>query len=128
MKPGANIALGAAARFYTPLMLLFALSLTAARAPGAGIGFVSGLAAGLALFVHVLVFGAAASRRAFPPTMARFVLVLALIASAAGAGAPNMMFAPQVLEGGLFAATFAGVALVIAVLVGRAPTLRDEEY
>lgn len=128
MKPGANIALGAAARFYTPLILLFALSLMAARAPGTGIGFVAGLAAGLALFVHVLVFGAGAARKAFPPTIARVVLVLGLIATAAGAGAPNMAFAPQVLEGGLLAATFAGVALLLAVLVGRAPTLRDEEY
>lgn len=128
MKPGANIALGPAARLYVPLILLFALSLLAARAPGAGIGFVAGLAAGLGLVVHALVFGAGAARRALPPTLMRLALVLGLMAAAAGAGAPNLRFAAQVLEGGLFAATFAGSALVLAVVVGRAPTLRDEEY
>ncbi|WP_395645351.1 MnhB domain-containing protein [Terricaulis sp.] len=128
MKPGANISLGPAARFYAPLIFLFALSLLVARAPGGGIGFVAGLAAGLTVVVHMLVFGAAAARRALPPTLARIVLVAGFLAAVAGAGAPNMRFAPQVLEAGLFLTTFAGFALALSVLVGRVPALRDEEY
>lgn len=128
MKPGAHISLGAAARFYTPLIALFALSLLATRAPGAGVGFVAGLTTALALVVHVLVFGAGAARRAFPPTLARVVLVLGLVAAAIGAGLPGLRFAPQALEAGLFATTIAAAALVLAVLVGRVPALRDEEY
>lgn len=128
MKPGAHISLGAAARFYTPLIALFAFSLLATRAPGAGVGFVAGLTAALALVVHVLVFGAGAARQAFPPTLARVVLVLGLVAAAVGAGLPGLRFAPQALEAGLFATTIAAAALVLAVLVGRVPALRDEEY
>lgn len=128
MRPGALTTLGAAARFYAPLIALFALSLLATRAPGAGVGFVAGLVLVLALVVHVLVFGAAASRRAFPPTLARVVLVLGLVASAAAAGLPGLAFAPQVLEAGLFAVTVAGASLALGVLAGRVPALRDEDY
>ena len=48
-------------------------------------------------------------------------------ASLAGAGLPGLLYAAQVTEAGLFLTTFGGAALVIAVLFGRAPTLRDEE-
>ena len=58
MKAGAHVVLGAAARFYVPLIALFALALLADRAPGGGIGFVAGLAFGLVPVLHALVFGA----------------------------------------------------------------------
>jgi multisubunit Na+/H+ antiporter MnhB subunit len=126
MKPGANFFVVTVARFYTPLIVLFALSLLAVRAPAGGVGFVAGLAGALALVVHALVFGADAARKAVPPALARALLAVGLIAAAAGAGAPRWPFAPQVLEAGLFAVTVAAVSLVLAVLIGRAPTLRDE--
>lgn len=126
MKQGASITALSAARFYTPLIVLFAFSLLAAQAPGEGVGFSAGMAGALALLTHVLVFGAGAARRAFPPALARLVLSLGLIAVSAGVGAPRFLYAPQLLEGGLFAVTIAAAFLIIAVIVGRVPTLRDE--
>jgi multisubunit Na+/H+ antiporter MnhB subunit len=128
MKPGAHIALAAAARFYTPLIALFALTLLIAGNVGAGIGLVAGFAFVLALLMHVLVFGDAAARASAPPFLTRFVLALGLAAAVAGASLPRFLFAPQMLEGGLFAATAAGGVLILTVLVGRAPTMRDEEW
>lgn len=127
MKLGAQIALRAASRFYVPLLVLFALTLLIARAPGEGVGFVAGLALTLALLVHVLVFGAVAGRAALPPPLARLALAGGVLAAIAGAAAPRLVFAPQLAEGGAFVATVAGGALILAVLVGRAPTMRDEE-
>lgn len=127
MKPGAHISARAAARFYTPLIVLFALSVLVARAPGGGVGFTAGLAVALALTAHALVLGANAARTAVPPALARTLLAFGLIAVAAGAGAPRLLAAPQILEGGLFLVTVAGAALVLSVLLGRAPTLREDE-
>lgn len=126
MKRGANIAALSASRFYAPLIALFALSLLAVRAPGVGVGFVAGLALALMLTVHVLAAGAGAARRAVPPAMARALLCLGLIAVAASAGAPRLAMAPQLLEAGLFAVTVSGASLFLTVLIGRAPTLRED--
>lgn len=126
MKPGAHVVLGAAARTYGPLIALFALTLLVARAPGAGVGFIAGLAFGLAFVMHALVFGAAASRAAMPALALRALLAGGLIASLVGAGT-TPPFAPQLIEGGLFATTAAAAALIVLVLFGRAPTLRDAE-
>jgi hypothetical protein len=125
MKEGAHIALAAAARFYTPLMALFALALLALRPAGGGVGFVAGLAFVLVLLTHVLVFGAVAARAAAPPIATRLLMALGLAALVAGATLP-VLFAPQLVEGGLFVVMAAGGALMIAVIVGRAPTMRDE--
>lgn len=125
MKEGAHIALAAAARFYTPLMALFALALLALRPAGGGVGFVAGLAFILVLLTHVLVFGAVAARAAAPPIATRLLMALGLAALVAGATSP-VLFAPQLVEGGLFVIMAAGGALMIAVIVGRAPTMRDE--
>jgi multicomponent Na+:H+ antiporter subunit B len=127
VKPGAHIVLLAAARFYGPLIVLLALALLVIADPGSGVGFSAGLVFAAALVLHLLVFGAAAARAAFPPFPARLVLALGVLGAVIGAGAPRLIGAPQVLEGGVFAATAAAVSLVLAVLVGRAPTLRDEE-
>jgi hypothetical protein len=128
MKPGAHIALAAAARFYAPLIALFALTLLIDSDAGGGVGLVAGFAFVLALLAHVLVFGAAAARAAAPPFVARSMLALGLATAVAGGGLPRLAFAPQLLEGGLFLVTAAGGALILAVLVGRAPTMRDEEW
>jgi hypothetical protein len=127
MKPGAHIAARAAVRFYTPLIILLALAILFSRAPGVGVGFMAGLTLALALTAHALVSGANAARRAFPPAIARTLLALGVIATAAGAGVPRLIIAPQLLEGGLFLVTAAASALVLAVLLGRAPTLREDE-
>ncbi|MEZ6024243.1 MAG: MnhB domain-containing protein [Hyphomonadaceae bacterium] len=91
MKPGAQIVLAAAARFYTPLIVLLGLSLLAARAPGGGVGFIAGLAFVAALILHALVFGAAASRAAFPPWIARIALSLGLALALVGRRHPARM-------------------------------------
>ena len=93
MRPGAGIILVSAARLYTPLMALFALTLLAGYAPGKGVGFTAGLAFALIFVLHALVFGADALRSAFPPTSLRLVLAAGVIATMVGAGAPGLRFA-----------------------------------
>lgn len=128
MKPGAQIILVSAARLYTPLILLFALTLFAARAPGGGVGFMAGLAFALAFVLHGLVFGAAGLRAALPPPAMRLLLAAGVIVALAGAGAPALRFSAQAVEAGLAVTTAAAAGLVIAVLFGRAPTLRDADW
>jgi len=45
--------------------------------------------------------------------------------SLAGAGAEGLPFAAQASELGVFLATVSGAHLVLTVLIGRAPTLRE---
>jgi multisubunit Na+/H+ antiporter MnhB subunit len=127
VKAGAHIVLAAATRFYAPTIVLAALLLLVLRLPGEGVGFVSGMVLGVALAVHVLVFGATAARAAFPPLLARLLLVSGLVLAVASAAAPRLAIGPQLGEAGVFMTTVSGIALVLAVLVGRAPTLRDED-
>jgi hypothetical protein len=126
MKEGAHTVLAAAARFYTPLIALFALTLLAARPAGGGVGFVAGLAFLLALIVHALVFGAGAARAAAPPLLMRGIVALGFLATTFGSAASHAPFARELVEAGLFGLTAAGGALVIAVVFGRAPTMRDQ--
>jgi multisubunit Na+/H+ antiporter MnhB subunit len=127
LKPGAHIVLLAAARFYAPLIVLIAFALLVVREPGAGVGFVAGLVFASALALHLLVFGAAAARVAFPPFAARLMVGLGLAVAVTGAAGPRLPFAAQLIEAGLFLTTAAGASLIMAVFVGRAPTLRDED-
>lgn len=127
MKDGAHPALAAAARFYPSLIVLFALALLATRAAGAGVGFVAGLALLLALIVHALVFGAAAARAAAPPLALRLLAAMGLAATVVGWSAPGTTGGPQLLEAGLFVLTAAGGGLALTVLIGRAPTMRDQD-
>ena len=126
MKEGAHTVLAAAARFYTPLIVLFALTLLVVRPAGVGVGLLAGLACVLALIVHALVFGASATRSAAPAFLMRGLIALGLGAAAFGATVPRALFARELVEAGLFVVTAAGGALVIAVLFGRAPTMRDQ--
>lgn len=120
--------ISATARLYAPLIVLFALSLLAVAPSGSGIGFVAGLAAGLALMLHALVFGAAASARAFPPWLSRVFVALGLATASVSVGVPGLAFAPRIVEAGAFLLTQGACALVIVALFGRAPTLRDGEW
>ena len=124
---GSHVIVAAAARFFTPLMALFAAVLLVSSAPGDGIGFVAGLAFGLVPLLHALTFGAAAARAAFPMPLARLVLALGVAAVCVGAGLPGFVFARETIEAGAFAATVACGAMILHVLFGRAPTLRDAE-
>ncbi|HYD73750.1 MAG TPA: hypothetical protein VEF55_11475 [Candidatus Binatia bacterium] len=126
MKEGAHTVLATAARFYTPMIVLFALTLLIVRPAGAGIGLLAGFAFVLALIVHALVFGAGAARAATPPALMRVLLALGLAVAAVGSAIPRTPFARELVEAGLFVVTAAGGALVIAVLFGRAPTMRDQ--
>jgi hypothetical protein len=119
------ISLLAGVRLYAPLIVLAAATLLVLRAPGGGVGFMAGLVAALALAAHVLVFGAAEARRAFPPIAARAFLGLGALAVLAGAAARQFAYVPQLGEAGLFCITVAALHLVFTVLIGRAPTLRD---
>jgi hypothetical protein len=127
VKPGGHIVLAAATRFYAPIIVLAALLLLVLRLPGEGVGFVSGMIQGIALAVHVLVFGGAAARAAFPPYLARLLLAGGVVLVVVSAAAPRLEIAPQLGEAGVFVVTASGIALILAVLVGRAPTLRDED-
>lgn len=128
MNRSAHVMATAVARLYTPLAFVFAFTLIAMRAPGAGVGFVAGLAFAIALLLHALVFGASAAKAAFPPLAARLALALGLAAALTGAGAPRLPFAPQLIEAGLFAIVVAAASLIISALFGRLPTLRDAEW
>jgi multisubunit Na+/H+ antiporter MnhB subunit len=118
--------LAAAARLYTPLIVLFALTLLIVRPAGGGVGLPGGFAFVLALIVHALVFGASAARAAAPAFLMRLLVALGLAAATFGAMVPRVLFARELIEAGLFAVTAAGGALVITALFGRAPTMRDQ--
>jgi|CXWL01.1.fsa_nt_gi hypothetical protein len=128
MKPGAHIVLRGAVRFYMPIVVLLALSVLATRPSGGGVGLIAGLGAALALALHVLMFGAGGARAAFPPWLARALMAAGLLATLASAGLGGAGVGPQLGEAGLFAVTAAGAAFALKVLVGRAPTLRDEDW
>lgn len=127
MRPNAHVIVAASARTTIPLSALFAFALLASGAPGDGVGFRAGLAFALVIAIHLLVFGARASREALPLAWARIILVLGVLAVAGAEAARSYTFAPQVAEGGLFLVAAAAAVLVLGVVVGRAPTLRDVE-
>jgi hypothetical protein len=127
MRIGTHVIVAAAARFFTPLMALFAAVLLLSGAPGDGVGVVAGVAFGLVLLLHALTFGAGAARAAFPAPLARLILALGVGGVCAGAGLPGFVFARETIEAGAFAASVASGALIVHVLFGRVPTLRDAE-
>ena len=119
-----------AAKTFTPLLVLFAIYLLITRGPGEGVGFAAGgaFAAGFALFT--LSFGLEAARVAFPGWAIRVALgVGAVVCGLGGLGVGGPIVEPaRVGEAGLFLVSVGGLCGVIYVLVGRAPTLRDENW
>ncbi|HWA00130.1 MAG TPA: MnhB domain-containing protein [Caulobacterales bacterium] len=128
MKAGAYVVLRVAARLYLPLTLVFAFSLFAARPAGAGVGLLAGLAFAIALILHVVLFGAAATRAALPEPVLRVTLALGVGAALAGAGLPGAPYAAQIVEGGLFLISVATCAAFVIALAGRAASLREEAW
>ena len=98
------------------------------RVAGGGVGFVAGVAFGLLLMLHALTFGAVAARSAFPTILARLSLAIGIGGICAGAGLPGWAYAAQLIEAAAFLCTVAAAALVLQVVFGRAPTLRDGEW
>ena len=127
MRQAPHVTLSAAARFYTPLIVLFASTLLVVNTPGAGIGVVAGFAFALALVLHVLVFGSDAARIAAPPGAMRVLAALGLVVAFIGAAAPGLPLASQLSDAGSFLVTTTASALILTVIVGRAPTMRDEQ-
>lgn len=128
MKAGSDAIVVAAARFFAPLMALFALALLTGRVAGGGVGFVAGMGFGLLLMLHALTFGAVAARSALPTILARLALAIGIGGICAGAGLPRWAYAAQLIEAGGFLCTIAAAAFVLQVVFGRAPTLRDGEW
>lgn len=119
--------LGASARWFIPLGTLVALVLLAGGAPGDGVGVRAGLTFALVMAAHALVFGVAAAKSALPAWAARTALALGVTAVSFAAANPDYAYSGQIMEAGLFAAVAAAAALVLTILIGRAPTLRDTE-
>ncbi|MFT3726293.1 MAG: MnhB domain-containing protein [Terricaulis sp.] len=128
MRPAPHLVLGSALRFYAPLLALLTFSILSTHPANSGVGFIAGVAFGLVLILHVLVFGADAFRAAFPATLARLFAAAGAVLAFVAAALPRMPGAAQAMEGALCIATIGAVALMLTVLAGRAPTLRDEEW
>lgn len=128
MRLNAQSIVAGAIKLHAPLILLFAATLLSARAPGTGVGLLAGLGCALALTLYGLVLGASAFRVAFPGAAMRVLLGIGLALSLFRAGAPRALFAAQSGEAGLALCVAAASALIIAVLFGRAPTMRDGEW
>lgn len=124
MRIGAQAVATASARFYAPLIMLFAATMLLHEPPGMGVGFVAGLAFSLALVLHMLVLGAEAARNAFPPWLARAALAIGLVISVIAVGVPGLAWAPRLVEAGAFTTTAAASALIVTALTGRAPAMR----
>lgn len=123
----AHVVLAASARWFIPISTLVALVLLAGGAPGDGVGMRAGLTFTLAIAGHALVFGVAAAKAALPAWAARWALALGMALVSFAAASPNFQFSGQVMEAGLFAIVAAAAALILTVLIGRAPTLRETE-
>jgi hypothetical protein len=128
MKPVAHIGLQAGARAYTPLIALLAALLAATYPAGSGVGLFAGLAFAALHALHMIVYGARASRRALPPMISRAAFAVGLLVCLAATGAAAWPYAARVGEVGLFLVAASGFALVMNVVVGRAPSLRDEDW
>lgn len=124
MKSGLQALATISARFMIPVTALFAFMLLARGVSGGGVGALAGLSFALLIAVHALIFGARASQAALPPAAAKLLLALGVVGVFASDWAPH---AAQVAEAGLFLICANGAALVLNVLIGRAPTLRGVE-
>ncbi len=124
MKGGVDAIVLASARFMIPAIALFALALLVRGAAGGGVGALAGLAFALLIAVHALVYGARAARTALPPAAARLLFAAGIVCVFT---ADLTARSAQVAEAGLFLICATGAALVLSVLIARAPTLRDGE-
>ena len=80
------------------------------------------------VLAYGLVFGAEGLRAAFPAMAMRLLLAAGILVTLAGAGAPALRFSAQAVEAGLAVTTASAASLVVTVLFGRPPTLRDADW
>lgn len=128
MRSHAHVLVRAAIDAALPALLLLALALLATRPAGEGAGLAAALLFALAFTAFALAGGAARARRGVPPLMARVLLCLGTLACIGAASAPGLPGGERVFEAGLFAACASAFVLFFTALIGRAPTLRDEEW
>lgn len=128
MRPAGQILVAAAARLYAPVLAVFALVVLIGKPAGAGFGFVAGLLFALGPLLHALAFGAEAARRAFPPYLARVLMVVGLLVALASLTSASGAFGDMLGEAGVFLATASAALIVSTVLIGRAPTLLDADW
>jgi hypothetical protein len=128
VTPAGQVILRAGAKLYMPCIALFAFALLSVSHAGLAQGLAAGLALALGYSLHVIVMGAEAAQRAAPQWLLRGCLALGLMASVAAAAAPRWIYSEMVGVFAMALATAGALALALAMLAGRAPSLRDEEW
>lgn len=128
MRGKAHFIARTAAKLVLPAALLIALYV--ALVSEAGGGLQGGLLAALALALHALVFGPAATQRAAPPFVLRIAAALGIGLLMFAAGAEWQGFAPArfVAPLGAFLVAGAAAALAILALAGRAHELSEGDW
>jgi hypothetical protein len=128
MGDATHIVLRAVAKFALPVFLLVAFYLALG---GDAQGWQGGMFAALAVALHALVFGPAATIRALPPVALRSAAALGAAALMAGAAIePRLGAVGSALfaSAGLFLVAGACSALGLLAVAGRAHALRDEDW
>jgi hypothetical protein len=120
-----QVVLTAALRWIVPIAIVFALTILRNFPANVGAGFVAGVVLALPLALCALVFGVLSVFRALPPTFLKLTVAIGAAVSVLGVAAPELQYAPQVAEAGVFVATGAGLLLALLVLMARAPALPD---
>ncbi|MGE0596619.1 MAG: hypothetical protein AB7P07_09635 [Hyphomonadaceae bacterium] len=111
-----------------PALVLLSLMIAIGAPPGASGGLAGALVFALGFIAHVLVTGVNGAQRALPPILARVFLALGAGVCVLAASAPGLLGSAALFQAGLFACTAAAFTLVFTALIGRVPTLRDDEW
>ncbi|MGE0828775.1 MAG: MnhB domain-containing protein [Hyphomonadaceae bacterium] len=127
MNDERHFILRAAAKLSLPAAFLFSLHLTFVSEIGGGLA--GGAAAALAIAVHALMFGPAATKVAFPPLLLRICTALgALVVTGAALGDWMGLAAHSaVVELGVFLIGGGGLGAAFLALGGRTHELRAED-
>lgn len=118
--------LGRSAQLVGAVLVFFACLLLWTRASG-GVGFAAGLLLVLAITLHALVNGSRAVMALTPLLVLRVALFMGVLAAAASLMPGSFPFASTIAEAGAFACVVGAGTMIIFVLFGRAPTLRETD-
>ncbi len=122
MREERHLLLRASARGITPVIVLAALYLALAT----GNGLAGGALGALAFVLHAVVYGAAATLRAFPPMAQRIAMAAGVVLIVVGA-----FLAPPwrpTLELGLCICAAAAFAMAFCAVAARAHELRGGDW